>query len=189
MRLVTLQASPRPKGNSTALANRFLDRAEQLGAEVERFNLNKLVYRGCQACMGCKGKSERCVLKDDLAPVLEAVHGADVVVAASPIYWYDVSAQLKTFIDRAYSFMTPDYLTSNRPSRLAPGKKMIMILAQGSDYDELPYLIRHYGRIFSRQGFDSVDIIYAQGIRNLGDAARNPEAMARAEKAAEKLFR
>ena len=73
MKIVTLLGSPRPKGNSTAIAKHFCETAEKLGAEIETFSLNKLKFRGCQACMTCKTKLEKCVLKDDLSLVLEAV--------------------------------------------------------------------------------------------------------------------
>ncbi len=57
MKIVCLLGSPRPKGNSTAMAARFCETAEGLGAEVTTFALNKLKYRGCQACMTCKTKA------------------------------------------------------------------------------------------------------------------------------------
>jgi multimeric flavodoxin WrbA len=87
MNIVCLLGSPRPKGNSAAIAGRFVETAETLGAEVRTFALNKLNYQGCQACMTCKTKLDKCVLKDDLADVLDAVHEADVLVMATAIYF------------------------------------------------------------------------------------------------------
>ena len=56
MRIICLLGSPRVKGNSAALAKRFCETAEKLGAKIQTFELNKLNYRDCQACMACKTK-------------------------------------------------------------------------------------------------------------------------------------
>ena len=84
MKIVAVLGSPRPKSNSTALARTILQKAGELGAETEEFVLNKLQFKGCQGCETCKKKLDRCVLKDDLAPVLEAVKAADAVVLPLP---------------------------------------------------------------------------------------------------------
>ena len=82
------------------------------------------------------------MVEDDLAPVLSAVRAADVLVMTSPIYFGQVTGQLKCFIDRTYSFLRPNYMTDPNPSRLAPGKKCVFILTQGDpnekDYDVFP---------------------------------------------------
>ena len=76
---------------------------------------------------GCKTGSERCVLPDDLAPVLDAVFNADLVVFASPVYYSDVSAQLKAFIDRTYSYLVPGYIAKEHPNRLPTRKALVFI--------------------------------------------------------------
>ena len=123
MDIVAIYGSPRPHGNSSALANRILDAAELRGAGIRRFELNSLDFQGCQACYACKKGSETCVLTDDLASVLAAVYAADVVVMASPVYCTDVSAQLKAFIDRLFSFLVPGYIAKPKKSRFPENKK------------------------------------------------------------------
>ena len=86
MKILCLLGSPREKGNSATIANRFCTTAERLGAEVRTFVLNKLQFRGCQGCMACKTKLDRCVLEDDLAEVLDSIRDADVLVLATPVY-------------------------------------------------------------------------------------------------------
>jgi multimeric flavodoxin WrbA len=132
MKIVAVLGSPRAAGNSALITDRFLQAARKLGAETQSFALNMLKYRGCQACMACKKSSDKCVLKDDLAEVLDAVQGADVLVMASPVYYGDVTAQMKAFFDRTYSYFTPDYLQPDKKrSRLAGGKKFVFVLTQG----------------------------------------------------------
>ena len=95
MQIVAILGSPR-KGNSSAIAGRFLTTAEGLGARTRSFTLNGLSYRGCQACFACKTGADHCVINDDLAPVLDAIRDADVVVLATPVYFGDVTGQFKS---------------------------------------------------------------------------------------------
>ena len=85
MKIVTLLGSPRSKGNSTTIAKRFSETAAKLGAESRIFELNKLNYRGCQACYACKKTLDHCVLNVDLSDVLVAVQEADIVLMATPV--------------------------------------------------------------------------------------------------------
>ena len=103
MKIVAILGSPRSKSNSSGLAYRIIDRTKELGADTEVFTLNKLQYKGCQACETCKTKLDHCVLKDELTQVLNSIHQADTVVMATPIYFGQVSGQFKSFVDRTYS--------------------------------------------------------------------------------------
>jgi multimeric flavodoxin WrbA len=189
MKIVCLLGSPRPKGNSSTLAKRFCERAKELGAKVQIIQLNKLTYRGCQACMACKTKLDKCVLKDDLEKVLESVHGADVLVMASPIYYGEVASQLKAFIDRTYSFLASDYVTNPHPSRLSPGKKLVFILTQGQpDDQQFDDVFPRYDSFFKWYGFEESYLIRACGVMDIGDVEAHREAMLSAAETAEKVM-
>lgn len=136
MKIVSILGSPRSGRNSASIANRFVETAAGFGADIRNFELNRLTYRGCQGCYACKRDKERCILNDDLTRVLDAVHEADLVVLSSPVYFGDVTAQLKGFIDRCFSFLKPEYMTSLEPSRLRP-KKLLFILTQGHPDESL----------------------------------------------------
>jgi len=172
--------SPRPAGNSAALARAVCDAAA--GTEVASFALNQLDYRGCQACMACKGKSEACVQKDGLTPVLEAVCGCDVLVLATPVYFGEVTAQTKGFIDRCYSFLTPDYVTNRqRRTRLAPGKTFCMVIAQGHPRADLfTDIFPRYAYFFNWLGFTKIRLLRECGIFAPGAAAARAGALERA---------
>ena len=131
MNIVTLLGSPRSNKNSASIANRFNETARKLGAQTRTFELNRLTYRGCQGCYTCKKSLDHCVLKDDLTEVLDAAQRADLLVLASPIYFGDITAQLKGFIDRSFSYLKPDYVSNRQASRLA-AKKLVFILTQGN---------------------------------------------------------
>jgi multimeric flavodoxin WrbA len=111
--------------------------AEGVGAEIAIYRLYELNFRGCTACLACKRTSEECVLKDDLAPVLRAVRQADGLILASPIYFGQITGELKSFIDRMYSMLAPGYLSSSDRSRLSPGRKCGFITTQGNPSPEV----------------------------------------------------
>lgn len=182
MQIVALLGSPR-KGNSSAIARRFLAAGESLGATTRSFVLNTLTYRGCQACYACKTSLSRCVLQDDLADVLAAVEEADVVVLATPVYFGDITAQLKTFFDRTFSFFTPDYRTSSTPSRLAPDKKLVFIQTQGQpDESFFNDLFPRYERFFKRFGFAESHLIRACGLAGPDDVLKRENVLDEAER-------
>jgi len=188
MKVLCLLGSPRPNGNSATIAKRFCDTAEKFGAEVQTFLLNRLTYQGCQACMTCKKKLDKCVLTDDLTPILDAVYGADVLVMASPVYFGEVSSQLKGFIDRTYSYLLPDYPTNPRPCRLPPGKKLLFIQTQGQpDKNQFGDIFPRYAYFFKWYGFEDTHLIRACGVMQKNDAARREELLAMAEDRAKKM--
>lgn len=188
MKIVCLLGSPRAKSNSSTIAKRFVDTAEKLGADTKTYLLNELKFRGCQACMACKTKLERCALKDDLTEVLEAIQNCDVLFMASPVYFGEVSSQLKGAIDRFYSFLKPDYITNPDPVRLSPGKELVMALTQGNP-DE-----KFFGDIFPRYeyfmkwyGFRDGHLIRACGVRDPGDIETRRDVLEYAEKIARNM--
>jgi multimeric flavodoxin WrbA len=188
MEIVCVLGSPRTNGNSTALARRFCETAESRGARVRTFALNKLKYRGCQGCMGCKNESEKCILEDDLTQVLDAVYEADVLVMASPVYYGDVSSQMKGFIDRTFSFLVSDYTVNTNMSRLKLGKKLVFILTQAepdeNDHDDI---FPKYAHFFEWYGFMESSLIRACGVMDAGEVEKRRDVMDLAGKTAEEL--
>lgn len=188
MNIVCLYGSPRVKGNSTAIARKFCETAEQKGAKIQSWILNKLDYRGCQACYGCKGKSDKCVVKDDLTEVLEAVRGTDILVLASPVYYGDVSAQLKAFIDRNFSFLVPDFVNASKPHRLSGDKTLVMILTQGNpEENTFKDIFPKYAMFYKMMGFETSELIRACGVMEPRDLKKRQDIFEKAEALAKKL--
>ena len=188
MKIICLVASPRPEGNSATIAKQFCDTAKKNGAQVQTYYLNKMNYKGCQGCMACKTKLEKCVLKDDLTEVLDGIHDTDVVVLATPIYWYEISSQLKAFIDRTYSYLVSDYSTNPKPSRLPAGKKMVFIQVQGHPSEEAyADVFPRYGGFFKVFGFKETHLIRSCGVGQTSDPASQEKALELAKEIAEKV--
>jgi multimeric flavodoxin WrbA len=163
MKIVAVLGSPRPRASSGKLVNLFLNSAAERGADSETFLLNDLHYIGCQGCYGCKRVSDTCVIKDDLTPVLMAVSQCDILIIATPIYVSDVTGQMKCFIDRTFSFLSPELHTKPaQASRLEPGKKMLFMQTQGSgDSREFADVFPRYEKFFRLLGFAAQSLIVA----------------------------
>jgi multimeric flavodoxin WrbA len=115
--------SPRKRGNSSTLAAKVAAGAKAGGAHVETFYLHGMNIKPCTACGGCRKKVHvDCVIKDDMQILYPKLRSADVIVIASPIYWFTVSAQTKLFMDRWYG------LGGDQGYALA-GKKFAILLS------------------------------------------------------------
>lgn len=188
MKIVSILGSPRKNANSSIIAECFCTAARKLGAEIKTFKLNDLNFRGCQGCMACKTKLDKCAVKDDLTEVLEAVRETDILVLASPVYYWDVSAQMKAFLDRTFSYFVPDFITNPQKSRLRPGKKLVFILAQNSpDKNAFTDIFQRFDYFFRAYGFVDTRQIRAFGVGGPKEAASHADVMEAAEKAAEEL--
>lgn len=188
MKIVCLLGSPRPKGNTAFLAERFCETARQAGSEVVTFSLNKLNYKGCQGCMTCKTKLDRCVLKDDLEQVLDAVRDADILVMATPVYYGEVTSQMKGFIDRTFSYLKPDYTTNPEPSRLKSGKKLVFILSQAQpDEKQFADIFPRYDYFFKWYGFQDNRLIRACGAMGPKDVVSMTAVVEKTEQTAREL--
>ena len=99
-KVLILAGSPRKNGNSAALCQEFARGAGETGNEVEIIYLRDKKIAYCVACYYCKDHDGVCVIKDDMAEILDKMNAADVIVMASPVYFYSIDAQMKALIDR-----------------------------------------------------------------------------------------
>jgi len=121
--------------------------------------------------------------------VLEDVRNSDLLVLATPVYFGDITAQMKMFIDRTYSFFVPNFLTSPKPSRLEPGKKLVFIQSQAQkDESMFADLFLKYGLFFEILGFNDNHLIRACGVTELDEAGKNEKLMQLAEETAQKIM-
>lgn len=188
-KIVALLGSPRANGNSSAIAGRFMESVKKYGGETKTYSLNKLKFRGCQACMMCKKKLDRCALKDDLEPVLDDIRDADVLVLATPVYFADITAQMKMFIDRTFSYYVPDFLNKPVPSRLSPGKQLVFIQTQAQPGDNFfNDIYPKYEFFFQFLGFKDNHLIRVTGVNDEGDALKQESIMKQAEDLATKII-
>lgn len=99
-KVLILSGSPRIGGNSDMLCDEFMRGAVEHGNEVEKINVSNKKITPCSACYFCKTHDGKCVYNDDMTEVLQKIIDCDVLVLASPVFFYSISAQLKAVIDR-----------------------------------------------------------------------------------------
>ncbi len=99
-KVLVLSASPRRGGNSDLLCEQFMKGGQQAGHHTEKIFLKDKKINYCRGCGTCQGNGGTCVQKDDMAEVLDKMIDADVIVMATPVYFYTMNAQMKTLIDR-----------------------------------------------------------------------------------------
>ena len=107
-KVLIISSSPRKGGNSETLAAAFARGAQAAGNQVETVYLREKQYGFCKGCFACL-KLGHCVIKDDAVEIVARMHDADVLVFATPVYYYSVSGQLKTMLDRANPLYDTDY--------------------------------------------------------------------------------
>lgn len=158
MKIAVLNGSPR-KANTAKMVDAFAQGAKEAGHEVEVLHVGKMKIGGCLGCEYCHTKGEgKCVQKDDMEKVMPAYLNADMIVYASPIYYFDVTAQLSAAMQRVYAIGKP-----------AKAKKAALLLSSGSPNT-------HNGAIATYQamtgyiGLENVGIITAAGDENGTDA-------------------
>lgn len=124
MNILVLNGSPRAQGDTARMVAAFRDAARSTGHTVDVVSVCRMNIHGCLACEYCHGKGRgTCVQKDDMQEIYEKLLNTDMLVLASPIYYHNISGQLKCVIDRFYAALYP-----TAPERL---KKVAMFLASG----------------------------------------------------------
>lgn len=183
--VVALLGSPRKKGNSTVLAKQIIQGVESVGAKVETVYLNGLNIKPCQGCYACKKKnSTGCAVDDDMQSLYPKLVESDAWIIASPVYWFNMSAQTKIFMDRCFALWNED-LEINPMC-----KKRIAIAMSYGDSDPFDSgcvnALRSFQDAYRYVGAIIVGMVYGSA-EEPGEIASNAELMAQAKKIGKKL--
>ena len=108
-KILVISASPRKGGNSEVLADSFIKGAVDSGNDVEKITLYDKTIGFCRGCLACQ-KTQRCVIHDDADSIAQRMRIADVIVFATPIYYYEMCGQMKTMLDRSNPLYSSDYV-------------------------------------------------------------------------------
>lgn len=163
MNIVVLSGSPRKGANTETMCEVFAGSAREAGHIVEVVPVGRMKIAGCLGCKHCFSHDGQCVQKDDMAGVLEKLRGADVVVFASPIYWFDITAQEKAAIDRMYAFGGVGF----------PFHKVALLLDSASDgvYDAA---IAQYRATCAYCKWDDLGVVCVSGMTERDSMAASP---------------
>jgi multimeric flavodoxin WrbA len=130
MKIAAFNGSPRIGGNIEILLRETIRPIEDAGHEVAKFRLNEMNIRPCQDCGGCV-ETGRCVQVDDMALIADAIRAADRFILASPIFFFGLSAQTKTMIDRCQAFWCEKYMLKQPIPEGENGRKGLLLLVGG----------------------------------------------------------
>jgi NAD(P)H-dependent FMN reductase len=175
MKILAIWGSPRRGGNSETLLNAFIDGAKQGGAEVERVALREIKISPCLEIYHCF-KDGTCPIKDDMVPMYDKLLEADVVVLASPIFFYSVSAQAKAFIDRTQALWARRYVIK----RDFPGpERQGVLLCTAATHGKLLFV---GARLVAKYFFDAINVSYAaeilvRGVDDKGEILQQPDIL------------
>jgi len=185
-RILIVGGSPRRGGNTDTLCAALAAGAAEGGAETEYIRLHGLDISPCLGCGGC-AKTGKCVVKDGMEPLYEAIDAAYGIVIASPIYFYALSAQAKLFIDRLQAFWSrrrlPGAATTAAPERF--GYLVAVAATRGDRLFEGAILCARYA--FEAMGARYGGAFVVRGMDRRGAVAASPETMARAGRFGKKV--
>lgn len=175
MKVLALSASPRIQGNSAFLVDQVLEGAREVGAETERVDLNLLSFRGCQGDFACKSTG-RCAQQDDMQGVYDKLDQADAVVFASPVYMGGINAQLKTAIDRLFSYLKLDMTNS-----VKPGMRSALVVSQNQPgADVFQSSLDNTAASLGFLGFGRAEVLVGGGLGLEGAARQRPDLVSKA---------
>ena len=167
-KIIVLNGSPRKNGNTSALVKAFREGAESAGHSVTEFWLEGMKINGCRGCCaGGNNPESPCVQKDDMEQIYPAYKEADVVVLASPLYYWTISGQLKCAFDRLFAVAECD------PSYTNPRKESALLMAaEGNGFEETVYW---YDRLMGHIGWKDCGKVLCGGVMAVGDIEGKPE--------------
>lgn len=167
-KIIILNGSPRPNGNTVQLIKAFTAGAEHAGHTVTCFDLQKMDIHPCLGC--CKGgqnPASPCVQKDDMDNIYPVYKEADLVVLASPLYYWTISGQLKAAFDRLFAVAecNSDYANPQKECAL-------LMAAEGDGFEETLYW---YDRLMGHLGWTDKGKVLCGGVFQAGDIQGNPK--------------
>jgi multimeric flavodoxin WrbA len=174
MKAVVVEASPKREGNSVTLAKEFINGLrENSGAEVTELYLEAMDIKFCRGCWSCLKMGEPgCVIKDDMTTTYPKLNEADVIVFATPIYWWHINAQMKKFIDRLEGLLDGNGLNN------LSGKTLVLILSYNMEDPDGVYLAIQMFR--SIAGWSGMDLKVLQYNATQRHVSEDPEKLGEA---------
>jgi multimeric flavodoxin WrbA len=159
-KVLVLSSSPRRGGNSDLLCDQFLSGAKESGNAIEKIFLKDKKINYCTGCGRCIDRKGKCSQKDDMAEVLDKMVSADVIVMATPVYFYTMCAQMKTLIDR----------TCARYTEISNKQFYFIVTAADDSITAMERTVEEFrGFTYCLDGPEEKGVIYGVGAWNKGE--------------------
>lgn len=159
MNILVLNGSPRKNGNTEIMADEFIRGAAEAGHTVTKLNVGSMDIHPCIACEVCLNNDGKCFRQDDMMSVYSAVEESDMIVFASPIYWFSMTAQIKATIDRFYAYLLKGFRLKS---------SALLLNAHDGSPSVFDTSISNYKQIISYTGWEDKGIITVNGMDEKG---------------------
>lgn len=154
MKILVVCCSPRKTSCSSALANEFICGAKKAEHEIFRYTLAGKNIHGCNACKYCYSHEGICVQQDDIAPIIEKMRECQMLVLATPTYYYSLPAQAKMVFDRMYA----------RHGRPLSIRKSALLLTLEDSADQTDLITTQYKTVAEYMGWENIGVACADGL-------------------------
>jgi multimeric flavodoxin WrbA len=190
IKILGIVGSKRKNGNTSILIQRAIEIAREEGIETEVIFLGDYTIADCTGCEGCKN-TYKCVVNDDMQKIYPRLLEADAIILGSPTYFYNVSADVKAFIDRCYCFemFAEDDRSVWMGINEVLGGKYAVVIAVCEQYSEVDmgYTAEAMVKPLEALGYRVIDIVKALGLFKKGEALNDKRALDQTAKAGKKL--
>ena len=171
-KIVILNGSPRRKGNTSALVKAFTEGAKSAGHTVTEFFLDSMNIHGCKGCFGGHSSKEcPCVQRDDMNKIYPVVRECDVIVLASPLYYWNMSGQIRTAIDRLFALEEGDGNLLRGHGRASA----LLMAAEGHGFEDV---LTYYNHLMEHLKWNNLGHVLAGGNGDIGDIEGKAEISA-----------
>ena len=178
MKILLMLGSPKKNGNTARLLGCVEKGLQKRGVDYESIHLQGLNISGCLGCNKCKQGENPCVIKDDMTNLSKKVLDSDVIVLATPVYFWNMTAQMKLFNDRLYGI-----------SLFFPGKKIAIISTAGGDaFDGMDLIVSAVERMCNYSDIEYIGCLYRAPVGD-GEKCDDEQAIIDGDEFAEKLLK
>lgn len=168
-KIVILNGSPRRNGNTAELVKEFAKGAQEAGHTVTEFFLSGMDIHGCKGCFGGHSSKEcPCVQQDGMNQIYPAVRACDVIVLATPLYYWNMSGQIRTAIDRLFALEEGGENLLRGHSRASA----LLMAAEGNGFDDV---LQYYNNLTGHLRWENLGHVLAGGNGDVGDIKGKPE--------------
>lgn len=163
-KIMVLIGSPRKGGNTEILADAFIKGAESVGNQVYKLCVADLNVKGCVDCQSCVENQGQCVQKDDMNQVYSLLYTCDMIVFASPVYYYGFTSQIKAVIDRFFVSETKPFTITTCG---------LLAVYADTDTSVCKPIVEHYKGLTGYLGLEDKGILTVEGVEAKGDITEN----------------
>lgn len=168
--VLILNGATRLNGNTDTTLKMIIKSSENTEVKINQINLRKKKIADCIGCLQCHD-DDKCSIKDDMIEIYDEINKSELLIFASPVYWWGVTGIMKIFIDRLYFYYSP------YNKKLIAGKKAIIVspMNMNSDIHKIKILVKFYDFLFDNLDIKLVDTYFFGNINEKGEIGTNSE--------------